>query len=61
VWRWRDLDAVFQRIEATSPDDPEAQAVMREIQDGVEMVEITYKIPEAIGALSGSGGALRIV
>jgi hypothetical protein len=24
-------------------------------------VEITYKIPEAIGALSGSGGALRIV
>jgi hypothetical protein len=38
---WRDLDAVFQRIEATSHDDPEAQAVMREIQDGVEMVEIT--------------------
>ena len=35
-----DLDAVFKRVEATSPDDPEVRAVVGEIEQSVDMVEI---------------------
>ncbi|MCE5197411.1 MAG: hypothetical protein ABFD54_00490 [Armatimonadota bacterium] len=36
-----DLDAVFQRVEAVSPDDPEVREVMNEINSTVKMCEIT--------------------
>jgi L-fucose isomerase-like protein len=36
-----DLDAVFQRVEAVSPNDPEVKQVISEITEGVEMREIT--------------------
>lgn len=36
-----DLDSVFQRVEAVSPDDPEVKRVVEEITGAVEMCEIT--------------------
>ena len=36
-----DLDSVFQRVEAVSPDVPEVKRVMEEITGSVEMCEIT--------------------
>ena len=44
-----DLDAVFQRIERVSPDDPEVKSVVAEIKNKVEMVEITDQALVNIG------------